>query len=92
MTWRSSDLQSDSDLDSIHNSCNIGSNLPLILLINPCKFQEFANKQGGRSCAKAQKICRDLRTFWKTKTVFLGQEVHYNMIYIAYYTELNWQI
>ena len=40
------------------------------------------------------KICRNLRTFWKTyakkvfywvKTVFLGQEVHY---YIAYFTEL----
>ena len=47
------------------------------------------------------KICRNLRTFWKTyakkvfywvKTVFLGQEVHYYMEYIAYYTELNWQV
>ena len=45
------------------------------------------------------KICRDLRTFWRSlgkkkclfgsKTVFLGQEVHYYMVYIAYYTELN---
>ena len=26
------------------------------------------------------------------KTVFLGQEVHYYMIYIAYFTELNLQI
>ena len=30
-------------------------------------------------------------TFW-SKTVFLGQEVHYNMVKIAYYTELNVQI
>ena len=26
--------------------------------------------------------------FW-VKTVLLGQEVHYNMVYIAYFTELN---
>ena len=47
------------------------------------------------------KICRDLRTFWKSlgkknaffwsKTVFLVQEVHYYMIYLAYYTELSLQ-
>ena len=44
-------------------------------------------------------ICRDLRTFWETGqkklsfgSVFLGQEVHYYMVYIAYYTELNLQI
>ena len=30
-------------------------------------------------------------TFW-VKTVFLGQEVHYYMVYIAYFTELNLQI
>ena len=29
---------------------------------------------------------------FESKTVFLGQEVHYYMVYIAYYTELNWQI
>ena len=44
------------------------------------------------------KICRDLRTFfgdlWAkqvpfwVKTVLLGQEVHYYMVYIAYFTEL----
>ena len=47
------------------------------------------------------KICRDLRNFWKSlgkksvilsKTVFLGQEMHYYMVCIAYYTELNLQI
>ena len=44
------------------------------------------------------KICRDLRTFWRTfgkKSAFLGQEgqeVHYYMVYIAYFTELNLQI
>ena len=47
------------------------------------------------------KICRDLRTFCKTlgkkclfrsKTVFLGQEVHYYRVYIAYYTELNFSV
>ena len=44
------------------------------------------------------KICRDLRTFWRTfgkKSAFLGQEgqeVHYYMVYIAYSTELNLQI
>ena len=27
-----------------------------------------------------------------SKTVFLGQEVHYYMVYIAYFTELNLQI
>ena len=29
--------------------------------------------------------------FW-VKTVFLGQEVHYYMVYIAYFAELNLQI
>ena len=54
------------------------------------------------------KICRDLHTFWKTlgkkcvffcffvfflsKTVFLGQDVHYYMVYVAYFTELILQI
>ena len=48
------------------------------------------------------KICRDLRTFWRSlgkkkclfgsKTVFLGQEVHYYMVYIAYFTDLILQI
>ena len=48
------------------------------------------------------KICRDLRTFWislgqkkclfGSKTVFLGQEVHYYMVYIEYFTELILQI
>ena len=27
-----------------------------------------------------------------SKTVFLGQEVHYHMVHIAYHTELNMQI
>ena len=27
-----------------------------------------------------------------SKTMFLGQEVHYYMVYIAYFTELNLQI
>ena len=40
------------------------------------------------------KICRNLRTFWRSlgkkslfgsKTVFLGQEVHYYRVYIAYF-------
>ena len=30
--------------------------------------------------------------FFGTTTVFLGQEVHYHMIYTAYYTELNCKI
>ena len=30
--------------------------------------------------------------FFGSKTVFLGQEVHYYMVYIAYFTELNLQI
>jgi len=47
------------------------------------------------------KICRDLRTFWRSlgkkvlsrsKTVFLGQEVHYYMVNTAYFTELTLQI
>ena len=48
------------------------------------------------------KVCRDLRTFWRSlgkkkclfgsKTVFLGQEVHYYIVYIAYFTKLNLQI
>ena len=48
------------------------------------------------------KICRNLRTFfgdlWAkkvpfwVKTVLLGQEVHYYMVYIAYFTELNSKI
>ena len=48
------------------------------------------------------KICRDLHTFWKTldkkrfffltKAVFLGQEVHYFMVYIAYYIILDLEI
>ena len=46
-------------------------------------------------------ICRNLLTwkylgkkvlfFW-SETVFLGQEVHYYMVYIAYFTELNSKI
>ena len=47
------------------------------------------------------KICCDIRTFWRylgkkvpfwVKTVLLGQEVHYYMVYIAYFTELNSKI
>ena len=48
------------------------------------------------------KICHDLRTFWRSlgkkkclfgsKTVFLGQEVLYYMVYIAYFTELILQV
>ena len=48
------------------------------------------------------KICRGLRTFlWRSlgkksafwvKTVLLGQEVHYYMVYNAYFTELNLKI
>ena len=30
-------------------------------------------------------------SFW-VKTIFLGQEVHYDMVHIAYYTELNLKI
>merc|ERR1711952_25682 len=47
-------------------------------------------------------ICRELSTFfgdlWAkrvpfwVKTVLLGQEVHYYMVYIAYFTELNSKI
>ena len=45
-------------------------------------------------------FCRKLRLrdLWAkkchfgSKTVFLGQEVHYYMVYIAYFTELNLQI
>ena len=32
------------------------------------------------------------KAFFKVKTVFLGQEVHYYMVYIAYYKELYLQI
>ena len=32
------------------------------------------------------------RCFFGTTIVFLGQEVHYYMVYIAYHTELNLQI
>ena len=48
------------------------------------------------------KIFHNLRTFWRpfgkkkclfgSKTVFLGQEVHHYMIYIAYFIELILQI
>jgi len=48
------------------------------------------------------KICCNLRTFWRplgkrkclfgSKTVFLGQEMLYYMVYIAYFTELILQI
>ena len=47
------------------------------------------------------KICCDLRTFWKSldkkvllwvKNSIFWQEVHYYMVYIAHYTELNLQI
>ena len=47
-------------------------------------------------------ICCNLRTFWKTmdkrkallgqKQCFLGKIVPYDMVHIAYYTELNLQI
>ena len=32
------------------------------------------------------------KVFFGSKTVFLGQEVHYYMVYIAYFTELNSKI
>ena len=32
------------------------------------------------------------KVLFGTTTVFLGQEVHYYIVYIAYYTELNLQI
>ena len=48
------------------------------------------------------KICRNFRTFGEfwgkkkcffwSKTVFFVRDVQYFMVYIAYYTELNWQI
>ena len=56
--------------------------------------------QGGRSCAGARgaplksldsdENFRPEHTL--SKTVFLGQEVHYYMVYIAYFTELILQI
>ena len=36
-------------------------------------------------------VLEDLSCFFGTTTVFLGQEVHYYMVYIAYYTESNLQ-
>ena len=51
--------------------------------------------QGGRSCAKARGAFAEkfrlthFSEIFGSKTVFLGQEVHYYMVYIAYYTELN---
>ena len=32
------------------------------------------------------------KCLFESKTVFLGQEVHYEMVYIAYFTELNSKI
>ena len=32
---------------------------------------------------------RQVIFFWGVKTVFLGQEVHYYMVYIAYHNKLN---
>ena len=47
-------------------------------------------------------FCRELRfvaiyalvekCLFGSKTVFLGQEVHYYMVYMAYFTDLNLQI
>ena len=42
--------------------------------------------QGGRSCALWPN-----KVFFRPKTGFLGQEVHYYMVYIAYYAEVNLQ-
>ena len=36
-------------------------------------------------------LCAKKVPFW-VKTVLLGQEVHYYMVYIAYFTELNSKI
>ena len=41
----------------------------------------------GRLLAKKSVI-----VFFLLKTVFLGQQVHYFMVCIAYKTEINWQI
>ena len=38
------------------------------------------------------KIFGQKSAFWVKKTVCFGQEVHYSMVYIAYFTELNLQI
>ena len=64
---------------------------------------KYLREQGGRSCTGARvapiiryfvanyALFRDLWTkkcLFGSKTVFLGQEVHYYMVYIAYFTEL----
>ena len=53
--------------------------------------------QGGRSCTGARvvpalKSLDSDEDFKPEQTVFLGQEVHYYMVYIAYFTELILQI
>ena len=45
--------------------------------------------QGGRSCTN---IFGQEKCLFGSKTVFLGQEVHYYIVYIAYFTELILQI
>ena len=47
----------------------------------------FLTQKGTFFCPKISKKC-----LFGSKTVFLGQEVHYYMVYIAHFTELNLQI
>ena len=48
---------------------------------------------GGGGLPKSQNFFKfEKQCFFGSKTVFFGQEVHYYMVYIAYFTELNLQI
>ena len=53
---------------------------------------EFFPTWGG-GLPKSQNFCKfEKQCLFGSKTVFLGQEVHYYMVYIAYFTELNSKI
>ena len=58
-------------------------NIRYVIKINYENLSRFLYFSGGLWAKKCS---------FGSKTVPLGQEVHYNMVHIAYYTELNLQI
>ena len=52
---------------------------------------EVAQGHGGHPPKSLEIFGQKKSAFWG-QTVFLGQEVHYYMVYIAYFAELNLQI
>ena len=67
-------------------------------MVNIAYYTEFPNLQLRAETTHLLRFTHFLeilgqkKCLFGSKTVFLGQEVHHYMVYIAYFTELNLQI